>query len=127
MNILTVTVVAMSLSGGLAGLAGANEVLGVNHTLAPAFSSGFGFDSIALALIGKSHPVGVVLAAILFGTMRNGAIQMQIAAQVPIDIISVMQALILAFIAAPAIIRSIYRLRKPEQEDESVFIRGWGG
>jgi simple sugar transport system permease protein len=127
MNIVTVTVAAMSLSGGLAGLAGANEVLGVNHTLAPAFSSGFGFDSIALALIGKSHPVGVVLAAILFGTMRNGAIQMQIAAQVPIDIISVMQALILAFIAAPAIIRSLYRLRKPEQEDDGVTIRGWGG
>lgn len=127
MNITLVTVAAMSLSGALAGLAGANEVLGVNHTLAPAFSSGFGFDSIALALIGKSHPVGVVLAAILFGTLRNGAIQMQIAAQVPIDIISVMQALILAFIAAPAIIRSIYRVRAPEQEDEGIFIRGWGG
>lgn len=127
MNIVVVTVVAMSLSGALAGLAGANEVLGVNHTLAPAFSSGYGFDSIALALIGKSHPLGVVLAALLFGTLRNGAIQMQIAANVPIDIISVMQALILAFIAAPAIIRTIYRLRAPEEEDDGVFIRGWGG
>lgn len=127
MNIVVVTVAAMSLSGALAGLAGANEVLGLNHTLAPAFSSGFGFDSIALALIGKSHPLGVVLAALLFGTLRNGAIQMQIAANVPIDIISVMQALILAFIAAPAIIRTIYRLRTPADEDEGVSIRGWGG
>ncbi|MDA1330023.1 MAG: ABC transporter permease [Chloroflexi bacterium] len=127
MNIVSVTVIAMSLSGALAGLAGANEVLGLNYTLAPAFSSGFGFDSIALALIGKSHPVGVVLAALLFGTLRNGAIQMQIAANVPIDIISVMQALILAFIAAPAIIRTIYRLRAPDEEESIVLIRGWGG
>lgn len=127
MNIVLVTVFAMSLSGALAGLAGANEVLGLNHTLAPAFSSGFGFDSIALALIGKSHPLGVVLAAILFGTLRNGAIQMQVAAGVPIDIISILQALILAFIAAPAIIRTIYRLRAPVEEEEGVFARGWGG
>ncbi|MCW5875728.1 MAG: ABC transporter permease [Anaerolineales bacterium] len=127
MNIVLVTVLAMSLSGALAGLAGANEVLGVNYTLAPAFSSGYGFDSIALALIGKSHPVGVVLAALLFGTLRNGALQMQIAANVPVDIISVMQALILAFIAAPAIIRTIYRLRTPEHQDDELHVRGWGG
>jgi simple sugar transport system permease protein len=127
MNIVLVTIFAMSLSGALAGLAGANEVLGVNHTLAPAFSSGFGFDSIALALIGKSHPVGVVLAAILFGTLRNGAIQMQVSAGVPIDIISILQALILAFIAAPAIIRTIYRLRTPDEEEAVLTLRGWGG
>ncbi len=127
MNILMITVLAMSLSGALAGMAGANEVLGVNYTLAPAFSSGYGFDSIALALIGKSHPVGVVLAALLFGTLRNGALQMQIAANVPVDIISVMQALILAFIAAPAIIRTIYRLRAPEQQEDALHVRGWGG
>lgn len=127
MNILVITVLAMSLSGALAGMAGANEVLGVNYTLAPAFSSGYGFDSIALALIGKSHPVGVVLAALLFGTLRNGALQMQIAANVPVDIISVMQALILAFIAAPAIIRTIYRLRAPEQQEDALHVRGWGG
>ncbi|MCW5873182.1 MAG: ABC transporter permease [Anaerolineales bacterium] len=127
MNIVLVTVLAMSLSGALAGLAGANEVLGVNYTLAPAFSSGYGFDSIALALIGKSHPVGVVLAALLFGFLRNGALQMQIAANVPVDIISVMQALILAFIAAPAIIRTIYRLRAPAQQDDELRVRGWGG
>ncbi|NIQ96024.1 MAG: ABC transporter permease, partial [Desulfuromonadales bacterium] len=70
----------MSLSGALAGLAGANEVLGVNHNLAMAFSAGTGFDAIALALLGNSHPVGVVLAALLFGFLRNGATQMQVSA-----------------------------------------------
>jgi ABC-type uncharacterized transport system permease subunit len=127
MSISAVTMIAMSLSGALAGLAGTNEVLGVNHNLALAFSSGYGFDSIALALLGKSHPLGVILAALLFGTLRNGATQMQVAAGIPIDIISVMQALILAFIAAPAIIRTIYRLRAPERLEEGVFVRGWGG
>jgi simple sugar transport system permease protein len=125
MNIVAVTIVAMTLSGALAGLAGTNEVLGVNYNLALAFSSGYGFDSIALALLGKSHPLGVVLAAILFGTLRNGATQMQLAAGIPIDIISILQALILAFIAAPAIIRTLYRLRAPTIEEET-FVGSWG-
>jgi simple sugar transport system permease protein len=127
MSIVRSTVVAMFLSGGLAGLAGANEVLGVNHNLALAFSSGYGFDSIALALLGKSHPLGVVLAAILFGFLRNGAIQMQLTAGIPIDIISVLQAAILAFIAAPAIIRTMYRLKEPDVDLDAVTLRGWGG
>jgi general nucleoside transport system permease protein len=127
MNIVLSTVLAMSLSGALAGLAGANEVLGVNYNLAMAFSSGYGFDSIALALLGKSHPLGVVLAALLFGTLRNGAIRMQLTAGIPIDIISVLQALILAFIAAPAIIRTIYRLKTPDRIEEEITISSWGG
>ena len=117
----------MSFSGGLAGMAGANEVLGVNYNLAVAFSSGYGFDAIALALLGKSNPWGVVLAALLFGALRSGAIQMQLSAGIPIDIISVIQAFILAFVAAPAIIRTIYRLKTPDVLTEDVFVRGWGG
>ena len=127
MTIVVSTVLAMALSGALAGLAGANEVLGLNYNLAMAFSSGYGFDSIALALLGKSHPVGVVLAALLFGTLRNGATRMQIASGVPIDIISILQAAIVAFIAAPAIIRTIYRLRQPAEAEEGIVTSGWGG
>ncbi len=127
MNIVRSTVVTMFLSGALAGLAGANEVLGVNHNLAVAFSSGYGFDSIALALLGNSHPLGVVLAALLFGFLRNGAIQMQLTAGIPIDIISVLQALILAFIAAPAIIRTMYRLKDPKTTDTPLVATPSGG
>jgi len=127
MNTVQSTVIAMVLSGGLAGLAGANEVLGVNHNLALAFSSGYGFDAIALALLGKSHPAGVVLSAILFGFLRNGAIQMQLSAGIPIDIISVLQAFILAFIAAPAIIRTVYHLKEPDIDIDAVTLHGWGG
>ena len=127
MNIVRSIILAMTLAGALSGLAGTNEVLGVNHNLAMAFSSGYGFDSIALALLGRSHPLGVVLAALLFGFLRNGATRMQLVAGIPIDIISIIQAFILAFIAAPAIIRTIYRLRAPEAGEETTLATGWGG
>jgi simple sugar transport system permease protein len=120
-------ILTMSLAGALAGLAGTNEVLGVNHNLAMAFSSGYGFDSIALALLGRSHPLGVVLASLFFGTLRSGARRMQVVSGIPIDIISVIQAMILAFMAAPAIIRTIYRVRQPAEAGEEVLVRGWGG
>jgi general nucleoside transport system permease protein len=118
---------AMSLSGALAGMAGGNEVLGVNYNLAMAFSSGYGFDSIAIALIGRSHPLGVVLAALLFGALRAGATNMQLNAHIPIDIISIVQAMVLVFIAAPAIIRSIYRLKTPAEGEEGPVMSSWGG
>jgi len=127
MNIVRSTIAAMSLSGALAGMAGANELLGLNHHLSQSFSPGYGFDSIALALLGRNHPLGVVLAALLFGTLRNGATKMQAAAGIPIDIISVMQAFILAFIAAPAIIRTIYRLKEPKVTEAEVRVSGWSG
>jgi general nucleoside transport system permease protein len=126
MNVARNIMLAMALSGGLAGLAGINEVAGVNRFLAAAFSSGYGFDSIALALLGKNHPVGVVLAALLFGTLRTGATRMQVVAGVPIDIISILQAVILMFIAAPAMIRTIYRLQAAPAE-EGLLVRSWGG
>jgi simple sugar transport system permease protein len=128
MSIVVTIIAAMSLAGALAGLAGTTEVLGLNFNLAVAFSSGYGFDAIAIALLGRSHPLGVVLAALLFGVLRNGATRMQLSAGIPIDIISVLQAMILVFIATPAIIRTIYRLPKPVYgEEEEVFVRGWGG
>ena len=120
-------ILAMGLSGALAGLAGAHDILGVLHFMPNAFFSGYGFDSIALALLGKSHPVGVLLSALLFGFLRAGAQRMQgPPAFVPIDIISVLQALIIIFIAAPEVIRLIYRIRAPKEEAEAVFTRGWG-
>jgi ABC-type uncharacterized transport system permease subunit len=126
-KITKTTILAMVLSGALAGMAGANEVLGVNYRLLPAFSSGYGFDSIALALLGKTHPLGVILSSLLFGFLRNGARSMQLAVGVPIDIVSILQAVILAFIAAPAIIRTIYRLRESKHEEDLVSLRSWKG
>jgi len=106
-------------------LAGAIEVTALNYRHELGFSVGYGFDAIAIALLGKTNPFGVVLAAILFGAMRNGATRMQFLTQIPVDIISVIQALILLFVAADAIIRFIYRVRT--REDRVVLTRGWGG
>ena len=119
--------VAMSISGARAGLAGANQILAVNRSMALGLSSGYGYDSIALALIGNNHPVGIVLSSLLFGTLRNGATRMMVVSSIPIDIVDVIQAIILMFVAAPAIIRAIYHIKKPKKEDETVFLSGWGG
>lgn len=118
-------VLVMAMSGALAGLAGSAQVLGVDHWVGQGFSAGYGFDSIALALLGKSHPFGVVLAALLFGFLRSGATRMQSLANIPIDIISIIQGLVVIFIAAPAIIRWLYHLRVTTKE-ETVLTRGWG-
>ncbi len=119
-------IIAMGVSGALAGLAGTNEILGVNHFMAQAFSSGYGFDSIALALLGKSHPLGVVLASLLWGFLRAGATRMQSAAGIPIDIVQIVQGMVIIFVAAPALVRMIWRARFLEEEAETIFTRGWG-
>jgi simple sugar transport system permease protein len=124
-SVQRVIVLTMILSGALAGLAGAIEVTGLNYRHELGFSTGYGFDAIAIALLGKTHPLGVVLAAILFGAMRNGATLMQFRTQIPVDVISVIQALILLFVAADAIVRFIFRIRA--QEERVVLTRGWGG
>jgi simple sugar transport system permease protein len=124
-NVRRAIVVTMMLSGLLAGLAGAIEVTALNYRHELGFSVGYGFDAIAIALLGKTNPFGVVLAALLFGAMRNGAARMQFLTQIPVDVISVIQALILLFVAADAIIRWIYRIRA--REERLVLTRGWGG
>lgn len=69
----------------------------------------------------------MILASLLFGTLRNGATRMMVVSAIPIDIVDVIQAIILMFVAAPAIIRAIYRLKKPGKEEETIFLSGWGG
>lgn len=127
LNITKTIIVGMAMSGALAGLAGANEILAVNHSMAIGLSSGYGFDSIALALLGNSHPFGVVLAALLFGVLKNGATRMMVVSSIPIDIVTIIQALILIFIAAPAIIRAIFHLRSSKEDAAIVTLSSWGG
>ncbi len=119
-------VFVMAISGALAGLAGTVQALAIDHWVGFGFSAGLGFDSIALALLGRSHPLGVVLAALLFGTLRNGATRMQSVAHIPIDIITIVQALVIVFIAAPEIIRWLYRLRRPAEKETPIFTTSWG-
>jgi len=115
-RIATITVLTMVLSASLAGLAGVNQILGVEHRLVRAFSSGYGFDAIALALLGNSHPFGVVLSSLLFGFLRSGAARMQSAASTPVELIRVIQGMVIVFIAAPEIIRSLYRIGRTKKQ-----------
>lgn len=113
-NVKSMYVYAMLLSGGLLGLAGVDQVLG---TVTTGFSSGIdagiGFDAITVALLGRSTPVGVLVAGVLFGAFKAGGFSMQAANGVPIDIVLVVQSLIVLFIAAPPLVRAIFRLPAP--------------
>jgi ABC-type uncharacterized transport system permease subunit len=125
-NISRTMVVTMMISGGLAGLAGASEILGTNLRLTPAFSPHWGFDAIAIALLGASRPVGVVFAAILFGALRAGATPMQAQTGIPIDLVVVIQGLVIMFIAAPGLVRGIYRIKLAKTTGTEIFSKGWG-
>jgi len=123
-------VLAMAISGGLAGIAGVVEILGVSicRCLPLFFSSGYGFDSIAIALLANNNPFGIVAGSFLWGAMRNGADLMELTSGVSKYIISVIQALVLLFVAAPSVVRWIYRMKEvPRTEAEAPLARGWGG
>ena len=126
MNISRTVVLTMMISGGLAGLAGASEIIGTNLRLTPNFSPNWGFDAIAIALLGASRPLGVVFAAILFGALRAGAAPMQAQTGIPIDLVVVIQGLVILFIAAPALVRAIYRIRVARTTGTETFSKGWG-
>jgi ABC-type uncharacterized transport system permease subunit len=130
MSITRNIMLAMCISGALAGLAGTAEVLGVSicRCLPLFFSSGYGFDSIAIALLANNNPFGILAASFLFGAMRNGADLMELRSGVSKYVISVIQAMLLLFAAAPAIVRWMYRIKAERRvEEQAVTMRGWGG
>lgn len=104
-------VLTMSLSGLLGGLAGTLEILGISHFVTTGYGTSVGFDSISVALLGRANPFGILIAALLFGALRAGAGLMQIQAQIPVEIVDVIQALILLFLAAEVLIRRLLRIR----------------
>jgi simple sugar transport system permease protein len=126
MNVARLIVLVMAISGGLAGIAGANQVMGLSpYQVTTAFVGTIGFDAIALALLGRSHPFGVFWAGLLFGALKAGGRAMQAAAQIPLELVIVIQALIIVFIAAPELVRVIFRV-KPLEEGPTQLTKGWG-
>ena len=115
-----ITILTMSLCGLLAGLSGAGQILGISHFMNASYGSAVGFDSISVALLGRAHPVGIMLAALLFGAMRAGSGLMQIEAGIPPEIIDVIQATILLFLAADIVIRRVLRIRAPSAEPDEL-------
>jgi ABC-type uncharacterized transport system permease subunit len=105
-----IIVATMSICGLLAGLAGAIEMLGLSHKTTSSYATNVGFDAIAVALLGRSSPLGVLFAALLFGIMRSGAGLMQIKAGIPVELVDVLQATILFFLVANSVIRRWLRM-----------------
>jgi simple sugar transport system permease protein len=110
MNASFSIILAMTLSGALAGLGGSMEVLGTVPQMSNDISSGYGFNAIALALLAGNRPVGIVLAALLFGALRTGGGLMQVKTGIPLDLLFFIQALVIMFVAAPGLIRAIWRV-----------------
>ncbi|WP_448531125.1 ABC transporter permease [Pseudothermotoga sp.] len=104
-------VLAMAISGALAGLAGTLEVMGVHHRFLGTLSGGKGFDGISIALIGQNNPIGIIFAALLMGALRNGSNEMQFVG-VPKHIIMIVQAIIIFLVAADRIVRTIFLRKK---------------
>jgi ABC-type uncharacterized transport system permease subunit len=108
-------VLAMLISGALVGLAGANQILGTATSgVTVDLDAGIGFDAITVALLGRSHPLGILGAGLLFGAFKAGGFSMQASEGIPVDIVLVIQSLIVLFIAAPPLVRAMFRL--PAQE-----------
>lgn len=125
-NVNAIIILTMLLSGGLAGLAGSIQVMGLPpYKFTTGFNVGTGFDSIAVAVLGNVHPIGVMFSALLFGAMEAGARLMQLRARVPIELITVLQGLILMFVAADKIVRSIYRIRARITHGEFSLAQSW--
>ncbi len=106
-NLSKCFVYTMLISGALAGLAGAVEVLGVHKYFIKGFSPGYGYDGLSIAVLGQNSPVGVAISAILFGALRSGATMMDRATKIPSDFVGIMQALIILFVATPGIVKSM--------------------
>ncbi len=119
-------VVVMLICGGLAGLAGASVILGTDFALTPQIYGTYGIDAITVALLGRAKPGGVVLAALLYGSLNAGGVTMQGLTQIPVDITTVIQALIVLFVAAPPLVREIFRLRpRRAGEEGQLLAKGW--
>jgi len=105
----------MLISGALVGLAGVNQVLGtVTSGVVVDLDAGIGFDAITVALLGRSRPLGILAAGLLFGALKAGSFAMQASQDIPVDLVLVVQSLIVLFIAAPPLVRSIFRLPSKE-------------
>lgn len=113
MSVKRVIIITMILSGALAGLAATAPTLGTEQFLTTGIAANYGFDAITVALLGRSRPLGTFLAGILFGALNAGGSLMQAASAIPIDIVQVAQAVIVLLIAAPPLVRAIFRLPLP--------------
>jgi len=120
-------VLSMVLGGGMAGLAGILEVQGLVVPVMPVnFAAGYGFDAIAVSLLAGNNPLAIIPAALIFGVLRVGGDFLQMRAGLSVHIVSIFRALILLFVAAPTIVRGLYRLKRDREGTDIVPQTRWG-
>ncbi len=119
------TITAMTVAGALGGLAGGALIVGLQGRVTPGFSAGLGFDGITVALLGRGTVVGTVLSGLLLGALKAGGRAMQARSGTALDLVVVIQALIIVFIAAPGVVRAIFRVRSDMGEGARIA-KGWG-
>ncbi|HYK68289.1 MAG TPA: ABC transporter permease [Streptosporangiaceae bacterium] len=127
MSVPRTWVLAMLLAGALAGLSGAVTIQGTFHNLNFQSYGTYGIDGITVALLGRARPAGVVLAGLLFGALNAGSTVMSAATSVPVDIAEVIEGLIVLFVAAPPLIRAVFRLRQAQRGGMAAVAKGWNG
>jgi ABC-type uncharacterized transport system permease subunit len=128
MSVARNTIIVMALAGLLFGLAGvtlANGGTGTNIT--DTVDAGVGFDAITVALLGRASPGGTVLAGLLFGALKAGSFKMLANSGIPPEVATILQSLIVLFIAAPALIQAVFRLRASRGGGPSTLAKGWNG
>jgi simple sugar transport system permease protein len=128
MGVNRTIILVMALSGAFAGLAGAGEITGTSGFLSPGVFVGIGFDAIAIALLARANPFGIILTSILWGSMLSGAGLMQQDTGLSIDAVRIVQALVLLFVAADVIVRTLFRVRRVTESalETTAITSGWG-
>jgi simple sugar transport system permease protein len=121
-----VTTATMFISGGLAGLGGAVHLIGTEYALTAGIAGSIGFDAITVALLGQATPLGTLLGALLFGALQTGSRTLLSNTGTPSEIVQVIQALIVLFIATPMLLKRVFRL-KNTIESKSMTAKGWNG
>jgi general nucleoside transport system permease protein len=121
------TILVLTISGALVGLAGMSTLSGTDFFLSSGYGGAIGFNAITVALLGRNKPLGVVLGSLLFAALLTGGRYMQAATGIPIDLTTVIQAVIVFFVATPALIREIFRLRPAGAHKILLFTKGWAG
>lgn len=121
------TVLVLTISGALVGMAGMSTLAGTDFFLSSGYGGGNGFNAITVALLGRNKPLGVVMGSILFAALTTGGRNMQAVTGIPIDLTAVIQAVIVFLVATPALVRELFRLREAGAGKILLFTKGWGG